>query len=51
MSAKKYNMYGQPIKKDNLFYESLFWLFFYIIITCGSCAIWYVIFRTMGIVV
>lgn len=46
----KYNKYGQPVK-DNLFYECIFWLIVFGIFGIGSCAIWYVVFRAIGIVV
>ena len=46
----KYNKYGQPVE-DNLFYEATFWLIVFTIFIGGSCALWYVIFRAIGIVV
>jgi hypothetical protein len=47
----KYNKYGQPVKEDNLFYEAMFWLIVFGIFIGGSCVLWYVIFRAIGIVV
>ena len=48
---QRYDIYGRPIDRDNLFYESLFWLIVFAVFGGGSCAIWYVVFRAIGIVV
>ena len=47
---KRYDIYGRPVK-DNLFFEAMFWLIVFTVLIGGSCALWYVIFRAIGIVV